>query len=66
MGSHLNDMIIWMNMLNVQIPQFKQLTLFLKTQDTSNGETTSYTISIIIDHYKGYEVANHGGFSYGS
>tara|TARA_B100000809_G_scaffold214992_1_gene220034 strand:- start:115 stop:1773 length:1659 start_codon:yes stop_codon:yes gene_type:complete len=66
MGSHLNDMIIWMNMLNGQIPQFKSLTSFLKTQDTLiNGETTTYARGLMIDDYKGYEVTSHSGFGYG-
>ncbi|MFT4781024.1 MAG: CubicO group peptidase (beta-lactamase class C family) [Psychroserpens sp.] len=66
MGSHLKDMIKWMNMLNGQTPQFKSLAAFLKTQDTLiNGETANYARGIMIDDYKGYEVASHSGFSYG-
>jgi hypothetical protein len=66
MGSHLKDMIIWMNMLNGPTPQFKSLAAFLKTQDTLiNGETSNYTRGTMIDDYKGYEANSHSGFSYG-
>ncbi|MFT6729064.1 MAG: CubicO group peptidase (beta-lactamase class C family), partial [Glaciecola sp.] len=66
MGSHLNDMIIWLKMLNGQIPQFKSLASFLKTQDALiNGETANYARGLMIDDYKGYEVASHSGFGYG-
>ncbi|WP_431132796.1 serine hydrolase domain-containing protein [Psychroserpens mesophilus] len=66
MGSHLNDMIIWMKMLNKQIPQFVELAQFLKTQDSlTNGKKISYGRGLMIDDYKGYKVVSHSGFGYG-
>jgi hypothetical protein len=67
MGSHLNDMIIWMKMLNGQIHQFKSLESFLKTQDTLiTGKTANYVRELMTDTYKGYEVASNSGFGYGN
>ena len=66
MGSSINDMAIWMQMLNEQVPEFKSLAEFLKTTETLNsGDEAKYARGIILDDYKGYTVANHSGFGFG-
>lgn len=66
MGSSINDMAIWMQMLNEQVPEFKSLAEFLKTTETLNsGDEAKYARGIILDDYKGYAVANHSGFGFG-
>ncbi len=66
MGSSINDMAIWMQMLNAQIIEFKPLAQFLKsTEILTTGETAKYARGIILDDYKGYTVANHSGFGFG-
>lgn len=66
MGSTTNDMTIWMQMLNGQIPEFKALADFLKTTEVlTNGDDAKYARGIMLDTYKGYTTASHGGFGYG-
>ena len=66
MGSSINDMHIWMQMLNEQIPEFKSLADFLKTTEILNsGKKAKYARGLILDDYKGYAVANHSGFGFG-
>ncbi|MGB6268399.1 MAG: hypothetical protein WBF67_05250, partial [Olleya sp.] len=64
--SNLIDMRIWMQMLNGQLPQFKQLSDFLKTQDIlNNGEVSNYARGLMINDYRGYKIASHSGFGFG-
>lgn len=66
MGSSVNDMAIWMQMLNGQILEFKPLSQFLKTIEVlTTGKEAKYARGIILDDYKGYTVANHSGFGFG-
>ncbi len=66
MGSSIQDMAIWMQMLNEQILEFKPLSQFLKTTEVlNNGEKAKYARGIMIDNYKGNIVASHGGYSFG-
>ena len=67
MGSSVNDMAIWMHMLNEQIPEFIDLAQFLKTRETLNtGEVANYARGISIDTYKGFEIVGHGGYGFGT
>lgn len=67
MGSSINDMAIWMQMLNEQIPSFKSLARFLKTTELlTSGEKAKYARGLMIDDYKGYETLNHSGFGFGA
>lgn len=66
MGSSVQDMAIWMQMLNEQILEFKPLAQFLKTTEVLNtGEKAKYARGIMIDTYKGYTVAGHSGYAFG-
>ncbi|WP_452230324.1 serine hydrolase domain-containing protein [Lacinutrix sp. MEBiC02404] len=66
MGSSINDMAIWMRMLNEQILEFKGLSQFLKaTEILKDGEKAKYARGIMIDTYKGNIVASHGGYAFG-
>ncbi|WP_296381899.1 serine hydrolase domain-containing protein [Winogradskyella sp.] len=66
MGSSINDMTIWMQMLNEQILDFKPLAQFLKTTEVlTSGEKAKYARGLMIDDYKGYETLNHSGFGFG-
>jgi CubicO group peptidase (beta-lactamase class C family) len=66
MGSSINDMAIWMQMLNDPVSEFKLLAEFLKTTEILNsGDEAKYARGIILDDYKGYTVANHSGFGFG-
>jgi CubicO group peptidase (beta-lactamase class C family) len=66
MGSSVNDMAIWMKMLNGQILHFKYLTQFLKTTERlTTGEKAKYARGIMLDDYKGYITASHGGIGFG-
>ena len=66
MGSSINDMAIWMQMLNGQKLKFTSLTHFLKTTETLNsGKEAKYARGLMIDDYKGYETLNHSGFGFG-
>ncbi|WP_282031134.1 serine hydrolase domain-containing protein [Winogradskyella eximia] len=66
MGSSVNDMAIWMQMLNDQILEFKPLAEFLKTTETLiSGKKAKYARGLMLDNYKGYETINHSGFGFG-
>ncbi|MBU2929463.1 serine hydrolase domain-containing protein, partial [Winogradskyella psychrotolerans] len=66
MGSSVNDMEIWMQMLNGQVPEFKSLTEFLKTTETLiSGKKAKYARGLMLDYYKGFETLNHSGFGFG-
>ena len=66
MGSSINDMAIWMQMLNEQILEFKPLAQFLKTTEVLlSGEKAKYARGLMLDDYKGYATVNHGGFGFG-
>lgn len=66
MGSSVNDMAIWMQMLNDQILEFKPLAEFLKTTETLiSGKKAKYARGLMLDNYKGYEAVNHSGFGFG-
>ncbi len=66
MGSSVNDMAIWMKMLNEQILTFRPLAQFLKTTEIlTSGERAKYARGLMIDDYKGYETLNHSGFGFG-
>ncbi|MBU2922718.1 beta-lactamase family protein [Winogradskyella psychrotolerans] len=66
MGSSVNDMAIWMQMLNDQILEFKSLAEFLKTTETLiSGKNAKYARGLMLDNYKGYETENHSGFGFG-
>ncbi|WP_407556409.1 serine hydrolase domain-containing protein [Winogradskyella sp. 4-2091] len=66
MGSSVNDMAIWMQMLNTQILEFKPLAEFLKTPETLiSGKKAKYARGLMLDNYKGYETLNHNGFGFG-
>jgi len=66
MGSSVNDMAIWMQMLNDQILEFKSLAEFLKTTETLiSGKNVKYARGLMLDNYKGYETVNHSGFDFG-
>ncbi|WP_458628379.1 serine hydrolase domain-containing protein [Winogradskyella sp. PC D3.3] len=66
MGSSVDDMAIWMQMLNEQILEFKSLAEFLKTTETLiSGKNAKYARGLMLDNYKGYETVNHSGFGFG-
>jgi CubicO group peptidase (beta-lactamase class C family) len=66
MGSSVNDMAIWMQMLNEQTIEFKLLAQFLKTTEILlNGEKAKYARGLMIDDYKGYSTVSHSGFGFG-
>jgi CubicO group peptidase (beta-lactamase class C family) len=66
MGSSVNDMAIWMKMLNGQILQFKYLAQFLKTTERlTTGGKAKYARGIMLDDYKGYITTSHGGIGFG-
>jgi len=66
MGSNLKDMSLWAKMLNGKIPEFINLTHFLKTTETfTNGEKVNYARGLMIDDYKGYETLSHNGYGFG-
>lgn len=66
MGSSVNDMAIWMEMLNEQTIEFKLLAQFLKTTEILlNGEKAKYARGLMIDDYKGYSTVSHNGFGFG-
>ena len=66
MGSSIKDMGIWMQMLNGQISEFIGLAKFLKTTEVfNNGTKANYARGIMVDTYKGYNTASHGGFGFG-
>jgi CubicO group peptidase (beta-lactamase class C family) len=66
MGSSVNDMAIWMKMLNGQILQFKYLAQFLKTTERlTTGGKAKYARGIMLDDYKGYTTTSHGGIGFG-
>jgi CubicO group peptidase (beta-lactamase class C family) len=67
MGSSINDMTIWMQMLNEQIPEFIDLAQFLKTREIlTSGEQANYARGVSIDSYKGFEAVSHGGYGFGT
>lgn len=67
MGSSTNDMTTWIQMLNGQIPEFTDLSRFLKTRDIlTTGEQANYARGVSIDTYKDVEVVSHGGYGFGS
>lgn len=66
MGSSINDMAIWIQMLNEQIIDFKPLAQFLKQTETLNsGKKANYAKGLTIDSYKGFEVVGHSGQGFG-
>lgn len=66
MGSTVNDLAIWTSMLNEQIAEFKPLAQFLKqTEILNSGEKANYARGLMIDTYKGFEVAGHSGQGFG-
>ncbi|WP_178986541.1 serine hydrolase domain-containing protein [Winogradskyella helgolandensis] len=66
MGSSVNDMAVWMQMLNEQILEFKSLSEFLKTTETLiSGKNAKYARGLMLDNYKGYETINHSGYGFG-
>lgn len=66
MGSSINDIAVWMQMLNEQVLEFKPLAQFLKeTEILTSGEKAKYARGLMIDDYKGYETINHSGFGFG-
>ena len=66
MGSNALDMSIWLNMLNTNIPEFKELATFLKTAEIlTTGKKASYGRGLLIDDYKGYQTYSHSGFGFG-
>lgn len=66
MGSSINDMSIWMQMLNEEIAQFKSLAQFLKTTEVlTTGKKAKYARGVSIDNYKGFNLVSHGGFGFG-
>jgi CubicO group peptidase (beta-lactamase class C family) len=67
MGSSVNDLGIWAQMLNEQIAEFKPLAQFLKQTETLNsGEKANYARGLMVDTYKGFEVVGHSGYGFGS
>jgi len=66
MGSHLNDLMIWANMLNGNISGFTELALFLKTTELlTSGQKANYARSLMVDDYMGYTTYSHSGFGFG-
>lgn len=67
MGSSVNDLGIWAQMLNEQIAEFKPLAQFLKQTETLNsGEKANYARGLMVDTYKGFEVVGHSGYGFGA
>lgn len=66
MYSSVNDLAIWTQILNEHISEFKPLAQFLKQTETLNsGKKANYANGLMIDTYKGFEVAGHSGQSFG-
>nr|WP_321228876.1 serine hydrolase domain-containing protein [uncultured Psychroserpens sp.] len=66
MGSNAKNMIIWIHMLNENIPEFKDLATFLKTTEIlTTGKKASYARGLMVDDYKGHTTYSHSGFGFG-
>lgn len=66
MGSNLDDMTLWLELLNGSIPKFKSLTNFLTKQAIlHNGQLANYANGVMVDTYKGYKTISHSGFGFG-
>lgn len=66
MGSSVNDLAIWTQMLNEQILDFKPLAKFLKeTEILKSGEKAKYGRGVMLDTYKGHQVVGHSGYGFG-
>ena len=67
MGSTVNDLAIWVQMLNEQVSEFKPLAQFLKQTETLNsGDRANYARGLTIDNYKGFEAVGHSGYGFGA
>lgn len=66
MGSSVNDMAIWMEMLNEQNIEFKSLAQFLKESELlTSGGSAKYARGLMVDEYKVYIAISHSGFGFG-
>ena len=67
MGSSVNDLATWTQMLNEQVSEFKPLALFLKQTETLNsGKKANYARGVMVDTYKGFDVVGHSGYGFGA
>lgn len=67
MRSTIKDMGIWLKMINGAIPEFLNLSTFLKTQDLlNNGQKSTYARGLQVDDYRSYTTYSHSGFGFGN
>ena len=66
MGSTVLEMTKWANMLNGDVPEFKDLSKFLQTQELlSDQSLAKYARGVMLDTYKGYKTISHSGYGFG-
>lgn len=66
MGSTIQDLAKWTNVLNGTNNQFLDLTNFLTTCEIlNNGDTALYARGLMIDNYKGVKTLHHSGYGIG-
>jgi len=63
-GSSVEDLAIWSNILNGLNPEYLELTNFLTTVETlPGGEVAKYARGVMVDAYKNNKTVHHSGYS---
>jgi CubicO group peptidase (beta-lactamase class C family) len=61
-GSSIEDLAIWSNILNGLNTEYLELTKFLTTVETlSSGEVAKYARGVMVDEYKNKKTVHHSG-----
>ena len=65
-GSSIEDLAIWSNILNGLNDDYLELTKFLTTVETlPGGEVAKYARGVMVDEYKNKKVVHHSGYGLG-
>ncbi len=64
-GSSIEDLAIWSNILNGLNADYLELTKFLTTVETLGGEVAKYARGVMVDEYKNKKAVHHSGYGLG-
>ncbi len=66
MGSTIEDLAKWVNVLDGTKSDYKSLAKFLtQCEKLKNGERAKYARGIMVDHYKKLQTVSHSGYGWG-
>lgn len=66
MGSTIEDLAKWIDVLNGRNSEYKSLSNFLiQCEKLENAEKAKYARGVMVDTYKGFQTVSHSGYGWG-